>query len=331
MPAINFNGEAEWLALREEHVGGSEIAALFYIWRPFVGDGDVVRHMFEPIPDGHHVVGCLSPYTTGYRLFMEKSGRVAPDFESNERMEAGKHFEPAIARWAGEKWAWKLRNVRRYLRHDYVPRWGASLDFETYKREPVEIKNVDTSVFRSEWIVDGDDLVPPMFINLQLQHEIGVTDAKSGWLVACVGGNKLLRGSVPRHEPSQIKIGDAVTCFWHGVETKAVPSLYADLDTVAAVRFDGDSNLPAVDLRGDAKADALVEEILSTQGRIDSLSAALGIAKGRLAEMLGASTRARLSGHRVTWPVVRREARLVPSRWQEASTFRGALKITTEK
>lgn len=329
MPIVNYNSEAEWLALREEHVGGSEIASLFYVWRPMNGtEEDVVRHLFEPQPVDHYLIGCLSPYQTGYRTYMEKAGRIPPSFESNERIEAGNFFEPAIAAWAKARFRWSIRKVRRYMTHNVIPGWGSSLDFETYKGEPVEIKNVDASIFRDEWQVDGEELVPPMHINLQLQHEIGAANAEVGHLLVCVGGNKLLRGTIPHHGPSQLRIADAVTCLWNAVRNGEVPTLYADLDTVAKLYADGDDELPSVDLTRDAEAKALVEAIIEDEERLEALSGALALAKGKLADKLAEATRAKLDGYRVSWPLVRREARLIAQRFQPAATFRGGLRIT---
>src|SRR5688500_15924076 len=107
--SLKFADEAEWLALRDMHIGGSDIASLFNIWR-LADKSEVVLHVYEAPPEGAEFVECLSPYTSSFRIWQEKSGRLKPDFAESERMQAGKFLEPALAAWAGSKWPdWKLR------------------------------------------------------------------------------------------------------------------------------------------------------------------------------------------------------------------------------
>lgn len=333
MPALAIAGDAEWHAIRERHVGGSEVASLFYTWRMPDGSSDV-RHLFEPPPDDGVLVACCSPFKTGYRLWAEKAGRVEPDdLDDVERIQAGIHLEPAIAEWAKAKFDWKLRKVRRYLSHPSIPGWGSTLDYEANEpgRPPVEIKNVDGGAFRRDWTCEGKDVVGlPLNYALQVQAQIGVAEADHGWILACVGGNELRRGRIERHEPTQEKIAIAVTAFWLAVENGLEPVLYADYESVAALHRHGDKALPAVEI-DDEGFDALCRRYLRVKRHFDAVETQLTNLKGRVAGRIGDATRAVSAGHKLTWPVVHRAAKAIPARWQEESTYRGALVVTPKE
>lgn len=334
MPAIHFETEAEWHAIREQNCGGSEVASLFYLWA--LPDGtEQVFHLYEVPPEGSVILECLSSFKSGYRLWLEKSGQVKPaNLDGVERVDAGKYLEPALAEWARNKWGWKLRKVRRYLTHADVQGWGCSLDYEVHERgmPPVEFKNIDFSIFRRDWTCDGDEiLVPPLKYMLQLQAQIGVSDADHGWVVCCVAGNELKRGRIERHEPTQIKIAEAIEAFWLGVRAGEPPVLVADYDSVAeAYRFGKvvDKKVAPVDLTAHNELPRLCRQYLRTKRHADRVGVRLDNLKARIACLMGDEPRARASGYRISWPVIERAAKQIPARWQDASTYRGALTVS---
>lgn len=332
MASIALASEAEWLAVRESYVGGSEIACLFYQYTD--GTSVFTRHLYEAAPEGTQPLGCLSPYKTGFRLWSEKAGSVMPDdLSDNERIQAGKHLEPALAAWAAEKFDLKLRKVRRYHRHDSVEGWGASLDYEVHGpgMPPVEFKNVDWLVFRDDWQADGEAiLTPPLHINLQLQHQIGAVGAEHGYIVACVGGNDLKIGKIERHEPTQEKIAEAITAFWEGVKAGLPPILVADYGSVAKLFASGDKDAAERDLSDVEAFPTLCREYLGLKEQIERLETKADLVKGQLATLVGEATRARGQGARITWPVVNLKAKMVPARMQNAMTYRGALTVKVD-
>lgn len=336
MPTLAVPSEAEWHAIREVHVGGSEIASLFYLWR--LADGSqTVLHLFEPQPQGGMLLGCCSPYKTGYRLWQEKAGRLKPDDLVSERIDAGHFLEAGIAEWAKAKWGWdKLRKVRRYITHDHVTGWGCSLDYEINEpgRPPVELKNVDGLVFRDQWVADdnGDILVPPLHINLQLQAQIGVAEADHGWIVACVRGNELMRGRIERHGPTQAKIGEAIAALWKAVAEGREPKDYADYETVAKLQsYETGSQAQSLDLSGDDDFARLVRRYRRWKQHTDRVGKHVDLLKGRVADRIGVATKATTVGLKLSWPLITRPAKEVPARWQDELTYRGGLTISQLK
>lgn len=328
MGSIKIASEAEWHAAREQNIGGSEIASLFYLY--LVDGQELVFHMFQEVPDGAVCLGCLSPYKTGHRLWLEKAGRLRPDdLSENERVIAGQHLEPALAEWAKEKFDLKIRKVRRYLTHNDIEGWGASLDYELIApgMPPVEFKNVDFLVFRDEWVAEGDEIImPPLHINLQLQAQIGVTDADRGYIVTCVAGNQLKRGEIPRHEPTQQKIGEAIFAFWQSIKSGFEPIHLADFDAVKKEFAEGnpDKKQPAKSI-DERTIDCA--RFVRWKKHLDFVQEHVDMIKARIAGSLGEATRGKASNFNITWPAVTRQEKLVPAYVQKELKYRGAFSV----
>lgn len=331
MAAIAIKSEAEWLSVRESFVGGSEIASLFYAYQ--LPDGsEVVRHAYEEQPLDATPLGCLSNFRSATGLYNEKAGVVMPEDFSSERVDAGRFMEPALADWSRKKWGWPIRKVRRYLSHEIVEGWGASLDYEIHgdgaTGVPVEFKNIDWLVFQREWVCDGDEIIaPPLKYSLQLQHQMGGTGADHGWIVVCVGGNELKRGRIARHEPTQVRIATAVAAFWTGVRNQTPPIAVADYAAVAKAYAEGDKGL-AVDLTDDESLPDLCSRYLRRKAELDAVEKDVDRLKGQIAERLGEATKATTRGFRLSWPVTHRAEKLIPARKQEALTYRSGLSVT---
>jgi predicted phage-related endonuclease len=320
---IKIGSEAEWLSVRESHIGGSEIASLFYLYS--VDGKELVYHLFQEVPDGAVCLGCLSPYKTGYRLWLEKAAQIKPDsFGDNERVIAGQFMESAMAEWAKHKYDLKLRKVRRYMTHADVRGWGASLDYELIEAgmAPVEFKNVDRSIFAKDWMADGDEVIlPPLHINLQLQTQIGVTAADYGLIIACVGGNELKMGRVARHEPTQIKIAEAISAFWAAVDKGVAPAHLADFETVAKLYSIGSTGLPIADI---TQAETACKRYRKWKKHLDFVEEQVSRVKAQIASELGAATKGKAGQYVVTWPAIHIDEKTVPSKVQAERNYRGA-------
>lgn len=331
MTAISVKNHDHWHELRSHTVGGSEIASLFYAWS-LPGDGAVVyRHLYEPVIEGAVCLGCVSRHTTGYRLWHIKSGKLpADDLDGVERIEAGRHLEPALAAWASDKWddwSGKLRKVHRYLVHPNVSGLGASRDYELHTAglPPVEFKNVDYLIFRDQWAAEGDDITaPPMDITLQVMHQIAADNSRAdhGWIIACVGGNRLLRGRIEAHAPTIDRIKEAVRAFWTGIETGTPPDDIADYDTIADLYASGGGTFR--DLSADNRLPDLCARLTKVKAKRKQAEQIEDALKAQIGLRLGEATKATAAGFSLSWPVVNRKASV---RTVTAATYRGALTI----
>lgn len=224
-----------------------------------------------PLPERRQWVGAsesaalfgVSPFLTRFELWHLKAGNIPPeDLDRDERVNAGRHLEPAIAAWAADKWQWPLRAVTAYLKHPKVPGMGCSLDFETGDEEPVEIKNVDYTVFRDgDWQTDGDTILDaPAHHLIQVQHQLACRPAPRGWLLVCVGGNRLYRMEIPRHDKMIRRIEREAEVFWQSIEAgeEPRPDFEADAATIALL-YSGEGEEVA-DLRDNERARELCAE-----------------------------------------------------------------------
>ncbi|WP_022727258.1 YqaJ viral recombinase family protein [Fodinicurvata sediminis] len=208
----------------------------------------------------------VSPYITKFELFHQKAGNIpGHDLDGQERIEAGRFLEPAIAAWAQHKWQWPLRNVGEYLPHPRVKGMGCSLDVETEDGAPVEIKNVDGLRFRQgEWESEGDILLDaPAHFLIQVQHQMACRPgADHGWLIACVGGNSLHKMRVERHDTMIARIEDEVADFWQSVREgrEPKPDFQADAGALSAL-YNGDGD-EVVDLRNNNRLPELCAEYM---------------------------------------------------------------------
>jgi hypothetical protein len=189
-------------------------------------------------------------------------------------------------------------------------------------------------VFRDQWQGEGEDLVPPLHINLQLQAQIGVTTAEFGWIVVCVGGNKLQRVKVPRHQPTQIRLREAIDLFWQGVRAGAEPRWLADGDTVTrlATMAEPDERTPALDLCDNEAACRDLRRYLRWKRHSDFVCGQLDGMKARIGLLMTDCTRAiGADGITVSWPCYTRAAKQIPARWQDEKIIRGGFTVKLPK
>ena len=195
---IKPKNEKEWLALRTKDITSTEIAALFG----------------------------LSPYSTPFELWHRKKDNLAVDFEATERMTWGLRLQDAIAQGVAVDQNWKVRRMDEYMRLPDL-RMGASFDFSIEDKDPglLEIKNVDSLIYKNGWTVDEDgNAEAPPHIELQVQHQLLITQRKYAYLAAFIGGNKV---TLLKREPDDdihnaivLKVG----AFWKSIEAGNAPA-----------------------------------------------------------------------------------------------------------
>lgn len=275
------------LISREERtrwVGASEVAALF----------------------GVH------PNLTLFELWHIKAGSIpAVDMDGEERIEAGRFLEPSIAAWAAEKYKWPLRKVNDYTPHPTIPGMGASLDFITdvagqgeHYGEPVEVKNVDNSIFRDPdhgWAVEGQNLVDaPAHFLIQVQHQMACRPAAGqGWIVPCVGGNRVYRMPIPRHTKMIAKIEERVSWFWDTIRRGEEPTPDFENDSSAITRLYKGMGMEIIDLRDNPRARILCMDYVSAHHVVVTASARKQAALAELKTMMQDAKAAIIDGYRI--------------------------------
>lgn len=228
---IRIASPEHWHALRAEHVGGSEVAALF----------------------GEH------PQLTRYELWHQKAGLLpAPHLSDSERVFWGSTLEPAIAEGVASKTGWKTRKVHSYFSRR-PPGLGGSLDYEIVANDKgagvLEIKTADWLVAK-EW---GGE--PPLSYELQLQSYFACTGRNWGVMAVLVGGNDLKLFEYERRPKTVATIEAAIAAFWRSIAEKEppAPDFTRDGPTISQL-YAHAAQGKTVDLTGDDHLVALVEQ-----------------------------------------------------------------------
>jgi len=225
--------EAHWHELRAQHIGGSEVAALFG----------------------------LSSFMTPFELWHIKKGNIeAPSLDDNDRVFWGNVLEPAIAKGIAELEGWKIRKVHRYLSSVDIPGMGASLDYQIINHPqgtaPLEIKAVDFLEFR-DWPEENEVKAPPMKYALQVQSQIALLNSTWGTLGALVSGNRPERFFLDRHNGAIKKICGGIEDFWHSIKMGIEPSPDFNKDIAAIEQLYGPDSDSFEDRTGDEELQGL--------------------------------------------------------------------------
>jgi len=194
--------DESWHALRGVNVGASESEALMGVGK----------------------------YNTPFSLYHKKRGTLPQPELDDDRIFWGTHLEATIALGLAKRNNLRIHKSKVYLTNDDVPRAGATLDYEIETDTglvPFEIKNVDTFIFMEEWDRRNGVIVPPVHIDIQVQHQIMVSGASHGFLGVLIGGNEAHLIKCPKHDGIQEALKKQIAAFWDQVDNDVEPSTTA--------------------------------------------------------------------------------------------------------
>lgn len=210
-----------WLAMRSRHITSTEVSALFG----------------------------LNPYFTKFELWHRKKENITVEFEANERTLWGNRLETAIAEGSAAEDGTKIRKADEYVFCEDL-RIGSSFDFmivdeikdeggaiiDLVDKSIMEIKNVDSLVFKEGWAIDDDgNIEAPTHIEIQVQQQMILKPhVKNTQINALVGGNRRVKITREPNPEMQQMIKDAVAEFWKSIDENnpPAPDFMADLDTL---------------------------------------------------------------------------------------------------
>lgn len=227
---------AEWLALRRETVGASEVAALL----------------------GVH------PWITAYGLYALKAGLALADQEETPAMRRGRMLEDdALAILQEERPGWTVtpnpmpggcffRNMA--TRESCTPD-GFVTSPDRPGRGTAQVKSVQKHVFSRQWKTEDGTIEPPLHVAVQAVQEARLTGAQWAVVVALVVdyGIDAHVIEVPLYPGLITRIEAEVAAFWRGVEARQPPDPdYARDGATIAALYAPDDSLPPVDLNGNS-------------------------------------------------------------------------------
>jgi predicted phage-related endonuclease len=258
--AIPILDNEQWHALRSEHVGGSEVAALF---------------------DEHAQL-------TAFELWHRKKGLLPePDLSDNDRVFWGSCLEPAIANGVAAKTGWDVWKVGEY--HSARPELGlgGSLDYKVVGQDRgpgvLEIKTADWLVAK-RWH-KGE---PPLSYMLQIQSYLALTGWSWGCMAVLVGGNDLRLFEYDRRPKTIAIIEKRVAEFWKSIEANdpPKPDFGADHDAIAALY--GTTEIgKVIDLSSSNRLPELIAEYQDAVDRRRNGAFAAKAAKAEIHSLLG--------------------------------------------
>jgi len=148
-----------WLRLRHERINSTECSALFN----------------------------ANEYISEFQLWHEKRQPDPTILEESTRMKFGTKLQPVIADMIAEQEGWIIKPMSQYMySEDY--KIGSSFDYELVGQDSLlEIKNVDSLVFRNKWTADE---APPS-IEFQVQQQMLLSGFRKAVIGVCVGGNEI--------------------------------------------------------------------------------------------------------------------------------------------
>lgn len=278
-----------WVAMRRRYLGASEAAA----------------------------VAGLSPWSSALEVYLRKVGAF-PEAEETESMRFGTLLEPIVADEFARRTGLTLRRRNAVLQHPVLDYVACNVDrFATEPdgtRVPVECKTA------GEWSADQwDDERVPDHYRVQVLHQLAVVPAPHAWIVALLGGNRLVWRRIERDERAIAALLEIERRFWteHVVLRSPPPAEAPDLRALAALY--PDSTEERVALPPEA-ADAL-RQYREAGAAAHAAETARDAAKARLEQWMGAAAEGWLDGRRVcTWRAVHRDAHTVAA--SDSRTFR---------
>ena len=171
----------------------------------------------------------------------------------------GRKLEDSIALGCAESQGWKVEQFDVYM-SDTETRMGSSFDYKITSTDELgimEVKNVDSMVYRTKWIDDGNGHIEaPPHIEVQLQHQLHVANVSWGCIAALVGGNTSKLIVRARNKEVGEMLETKVKEFWERVKSGTAPNidylrdseymmknLYNDADASLIINADEDVDI----------------------------------------------------------------------------------------
>ncbi len=290
----------EWLDLRREGLGGSDIA-------PAMG---------------------LSPFTSRYALYLDKIGEGS-EFEPSEFMKWGHRLESPIAVAFWEETGFQVWSQPVMLRSRACPFALANPDRFTQDEDGpaiVEVKNIGNHKAH-EW-VDG----PPMHYRLQGQWYLFVTGYQRVYYAVLIGGQNFVIYQVERDDDLIARMLKEAEAFWTRVTLRRPPDLDGEDSTTNALKAQY-STIERSSVDGGVALASLVLSRQAAKAVADTASAQLQEIDNRIVALLGDAEvgtaderelvkRAQQSRTTIDADALRRDYPEIATEYSKTTTFR---------
>jgi predicted phage-related endonuclease len=281
-----------WLMMRRQNINASEVA----------------------IVCGEGAFGSLA------ELYAEKRGMRPPLVDSGV-LRRGRYSEAAVFEALGEETKWDLARAKVYFREPEL-RLGATPDgFALAPDRPgrgvIQAKTVARSIFRNRWLWDPDtpiesgDADAPGYYRLQVLTEMMLSEAKWGVLAVLVTSefdSRLRLFDIEPDPTAEARILTNVARFWQDYfDPGIMPPFEPQRDEALIKALYPRDTGATIDLRGDNRATAVVEEWIEISAALKRLKKQEETLKTELKGKLSDHSYGLLAGgRRVSWRVQHR-------------------------
>lgn len=279
------------------------------------------------------------PYTTGFRLWAEKTGKLDDgDVAETAAMERGRLLEPVALQLLRERQpTWKVEQPGVYLR-DPEARLGATPD--AYAVDPerpgfgiVQVKSVEAGIFRRSWRdEDTREVSLPIWIACQAIVEAHLSGASWACVAALVVGFGLDLHviKVPIHAGVIERIRGSVADFWRLVESGVTPDFDFGRDASLIARMYAQDDGSTVDLSHRNDLPALLDEKETLSKVKNDADKRLKAISAELLAAMGPATSAIVANGVVTAKTIHRGAYSVAPTSYRAPRFKRAAEHARE-
>jgi putative phage-type endonuclease len=192
-PLIHSDDREAWLELRDTGIGASESG----------------------------VILGLSPFSSAYTLFAQRTGLIEKRIPDNRFMEWGRRLEAPVAEWFRDETGRPIARDGWLRRSNIYPWLLATPDYDQSDpdkgRGLLECKTA-SALKTDEWT---DKM--PLDYQCQLQHQLVVTGKPWGSLVVLLGGNDPRYGDIDAHARFQAALIRATLIFWKQLQGELPP------------------------------------------------------------------------------------------------------------
>ncbi|MBN9407512.1 MAG: YqaJ viral recombinase family protein [Burkholderiales bacterium] len=267
---------ADWLEVRKSGIGGSDAAA---------------------------AVG-LNLHKSALELWLEKTGREGelrqPDAtDTREPIFWGALLEPIVAAAYAQQTGNRVRKVNAVLRHPTVPYMLANLDREIVGAPGVQILECKTAgEFGAKLWKEG----VPDYVQLQVQHQLGVTGKQAADVAVLICGQRLEVHRIQRDAGLIARLIELEGDFWrHVTEDRPPPPDGSESADQALRALYPQDRGQTLDWSADLVMSAVFSDLKDVRQQLEQQVRLEATLKQQIQQHMGDATRVRFEQGSVTW------------------------------
>lgn len=170
----------------------------------------------------------ISPWTSPYDLWVEKTDPASPPLLDNPFMYWGTLLEPLLIEEYSRRTGFEIEPMRG-IRSNKYPWMLANLDGRV-KGKP-RLLEIKTTTFAAGWGEPGTDEIP-LYYAAQVHHYLTITEFEVADVAVLIGGSDFRLYRVERDKAIADAIVDEERAFWELVEKREPPPAITLADAV---------------------------------------------------------------------------------------------------